>query len=350
MSADSSTGVGVTPAGATKVTVLVPCYNSERFLGRCLDSVLNQSYQNLRVVCVNDGSTDSTARILSTYARRDSRVVVKTQPNQGAAAARRTALRHACGDYVCPVDSDDWIDPDCVSSALQKAEETNADVVLFALRHWVGDTVVRHQSLDDLAWPMSGENALENTIDGWKLHGLGLFSRSLFADAYEKFDRYRLVPFNADDFIARIALFFAQRIDRVDACYHYRANPDSSTLKFDERWLGYLSSLEATGQFLKEQGQLNRLAAPFLSDCLKHSNFLFSVWSDREFHIPEERRQEGIARIFQFWSGLPKKGLVQHILKKPHSVRERLRLTLILLNLYAPVYRLMAGLRRNPIV
>jgi len=327
------------------VSILVPCYNSERYLEECLRSVLGQTYPDLEVVCVDDGSTDGTLSILQSTGARDDRVRIVRQTNQGAAEARRTALRTATGEFVCAVDSDDWIDQDCILRALEKAESEGADIVLFALKHWFGGQVVRHQTFDGLPWPMSGAKALEYTLDGWKIHGLGLFRRSVFERAYEEFDQYRLLPFNADDFVARVALHAARKVERVSASYHYRAHPNATTLKADGQWLGYLSALEATGGFLAKVGESDRLLVPYISDCFKHSNYLLSVWADARVEMPDDLRQEGIQRIFAFWSRLPKRGLLRYAREKRLPLRERIRLLLIVAGLYPLVYGVASHIR-----
>lgn len=83
-----------------KISVIIPVYNVEKFLSRCLDSVLDQTFKDFEVVCINDGSTDRSEEILQEYAKNDQRIKVFTQNNQGAAVARNKALQYASGDFV----------------------------------------------------------------------------------------------------------------------------------------------------------------------------------------------------------------------------------------------------------
>lgn len=115
-----------------KVSVIVPVYNTEKYLARCLDSVIGQTERNLEIVCVNDGSTDGSAAILERYAAADPRVQVVTQENGGLSAARNSGLDVATGEYVMFVDSDDWIPSDAVAKMLRAAEESCAPVVVSA--------------------------------------------------------------------------------------------------------------------------------------------------------------------------------------------------------------------------
>ncbi len=111
------------------VSVIIPVYNVEKYLARCLDSVLAQTYRTLEIICVNDGSLDHSDEILAAYALRDERVRIVTQANRGLSGARNAGLDVATGDWVMFVDSDDWIPPDAVEGFLQVAEASGAAVV-----------------------------------------------------------------------------------------------------------------------------------------------------------------------------------------------------------------------------
>lgn len=91
------------------ISVIVPVYNVEKYVGRCLTSITNQSYTNLEIIVVNDGSTDNSLSVCEAYAAKDNRIKLITQKNRGLSGARNTGLRHYTGEYVTFVDSDDWI-------------------------------------------------------------------------------------------------------------------------------------------------------------------------------------------------------------------------------------------------
>ena len=94
-----------------KVSVIIPVYNVEKYLGPCLDSILGQTLNNIEVICVDDGSTDRSLDILREYEKRDARVKVLTQPNTNAGAARNKGIQQARGEYLSFLDSDDHFDP-----------------------------------------------------------------------------------------------------------------------------------------------------------------------------------------------------------------------------------------------
>lgn len=114
------------------ISVIVPVYNVEHYLERCLKSVVAQTYSNFEVICVNDGSLDNSSAILMRYAATDPRFRVLGQENQGASEARNNGVRHAIGKYVYFCDSDDCLHPQLLEIALYHAEENQADLVSFA--------------------------------------------------------------------------------------------------------------------------------------------------------------------------------------------------------------------------
>lgn len=112
------------------VSVLIPVYNVEEYLGRCLDSVINQTLVNIEIICVNDGSTDKSAEILEKYKKLDSRIKIVTKENGGLPSARNAGLDQAQGKYVGFVDSDDFVQKDMFSKLVETAENTNSDIVI----------------------------------------------------------------------------------------------------------------------------------------------------------------------------------------------------------------------------
>lgn len=111
------------------VSVIVPVYNVGRYLARCLDSIVNQTYHNLEIILVNDGSTDSSGEICSQYAQRDARIRLLTQENRGLAAARNAGLDQVRGEYIIFVDSDDYISTYFVEILLDKLFEFCVPIV-----------------------------------------------------------------------------------------------------------------------------------------------------------------------------------------------------------------------------
>ena len=112
------------------ISVIIPVYNTEAYLERCLVSVLSNTYRDLEVICINDGSTDGSLEILNAFARQDERVTVIDKKNGGLSAARNDGLRRATGEWIAFIDSDDWIHPRYFETFLSVAPDRSVDIVI----------------------------------------------------------------------------------------------------------------------------------------------------------------------------------------------------------------------------
>lgn len=106
------------------ISVIVPVYNTAAYLSRCIESLVNQTYSDLQIILIDDGSTDESGAIADEWQTQDPRIEVYHQPNQGQSAARNAGLQHAKGEYIAFVDSDDYIDNNYFSTMLQAADDT----------------------------------------------------------------------------------------------------------------------------------------------------------------------------------------------------------------------------------
>ena len=112
------------------ITIIVPVYNVEKYLRRCLDSIIGQTYQNLEILCIDDGSTDSSGEICKQYAAQDERIKVLRQENHGVSAARNKGLDAATGEYIAFVDSDDYIEADMIGRLYQALASAGAECAI----------------------------------------------------------------------------------------------------------------------------------------------------------------------------------------------------------------------------
>lgn len=115
------------------ISVIVPVYNSELFLDRCISSVLSQTFVDFEVLLINDGSTDSSVTICERYEKEDSRIRFFNRSNHGVSATRQFGIDHCRGKYCIQIDSDDWIDNNCLELLYKKAIDTNSDIVYMGL-------------------------------------------------------------------------------------------------------------------------------------------------------------------------------------------------------------------------
>lgn len=163
------------------ISIAIPVYNVENFLPRCIDSVLNQTFQDFEIVCVNDASPDNSLQILKDYKKRDSRIkIIDKANNEGLMRARHTGYQNAGGQYVFFLDSDDFIPSDALESLLNKAVQADADITVgnMALVNPQGRQVIKQRAA------LVGDSArsyLRSTLN-WNTPSLcgSLFKRSLF--------------------------------------------------------------------------------------------------------------------------------------------------------------------------
>ena len=128
-----------------KVSVIVPIYNVEKYLPKCLDSIVGQTYENLEIICVDDGSPDNSAAIVRSYAEKDDRIILVRKENGGLSSARNEGLKHATGEYTVFVDSDDWIDTETVAAAVEATERDGVEMVMWGyIREYKNSSIEKH--------------------------------------------------------------------------------------------------------------------------------------------------------------------------------------------------------------
>jgi len=128
-----------------KISVIVPVYNVEQYLGKCLDSILNQTFSNIEIICVNDGSTDNSRKILEEYKKKDSRIKIVDKKNGGLSSARNAGMKVAKGEFYSFIDSDDWVDITMLEKLYDNITSLNTDISICAV-HQFDET---NQKIDD---------------------------------------------------------------------------------------------------------------------------------------------------------------------------------------------------------
>lgn len=163
-----------------KVSIIIPVYNIASYLDICLSSCINQTFRNVEIIVVNDGSQDDSARIIDRYAAMDDRVRVITKENQGLIYARKSGLDMACGEYVFHLDGDDYLEINAIEELYNEARESGADYVIGNYYNVRGEDKyeIRNNSFNGL----SGQDLLLNMLyKGFRIFGK-LIRKSLFND------------------------------------------------------------------------------------------------------------------------------------------------------------------------
>lgn len=121
------------------ISVIVPVYNVEKYLGECVDSILNQTYTNIEVILIDDGSKDNSGVICNQYEKKDNRVKVIRKTNEGVSSARNLGIAEAKGEWISFVDSDDWIEPNYLEELLKSAKENGAEIAMCGYNRVTGE-------------------------------------------------------------------------------------------------------------------------------------------------------------------------------------------------------------------
>lgn len=215
------------------VSIIIPVYNVSKYLRPCLDSVISQTYNELEIILVDDGSTDGSGAICDAYAVQDSRVVVIHQQNAGAANAKNTGLDRATGEFVAFIDSDDYVEPDWIEKMMAASEQYGADVVECDF-----DKVYRNRSKIENGFTKNNvytaEEYLEQYLSLWtsSLFCTKMFRRGLVAHVRFRKER-RCID---DEFFTYKAVTGAKKIVRItDVLYHYRQRASSSVFLLKNR-------------------------------------------------------------------------------------------------------------------
>ena len=225
------------------VSVIVPIYNVEKYLEKCIESIVNQTYKNLEIILVDDGSPDNCPAICDEWAQKDSRIKVIHKKNGGLSSARNAGLEVSNGEYISFVDSDDWLDENTFEELLENNDE-QADFISFGLLEEF-DTETHQKLRADTVLYNQNEifsNILnDNGIAGYACNKL--FKRSIIGD--DRFDE-TLMSCEDIDFCVRIAMKCRYVLHTDSKFYHYRQRKDSMTgdFSYSSRKLSVIKAYE----------------------------------------------------------------------------------------------------------
>ncbi len=229
-----------------KVSVIVPVYNVEEYLEKCLDSITSQSLKDIEIICVNDGSTDRSGEILQKYAKKDNRIRVINQENQGVSVARNNAMKEAGGEFLGFVDSDDWISENYFEELYNTAKKHDAEISC------CGFVRVYHSGRIQKRFEVTLESVHEGANEKFQAADIPkmcyvfnkLFKRSFIEKLGLEFVPgmyFEDIPFSIR------AVYFSNKLAlSPGSVYYYRANRDSITR-------GYQSDKKQTDRILAKK-------------------------------------------------------------------------------------------------
>lgn len=229
-----------------KVSIVIAVYNAENNLRVTLESVVNQNYQNIEVIVVDDGSTDGSLKICREYAKYDSRVSIVTQPNGGAAKARNVAIRRATGEFIAIVDSDDYVDKDYINFLVENAIGHDADISTCGFYFQLEDgRTVKYMNYGQDGRLLTGQEAvtshfLENT-PLYNVFWNKLYRRRLFTDNNISMPEGEI--YEDSRTLYRLYFYAKKIIYRTKPLYYYRQHPSSVMRTFNKKNLYTLAKI-----------------------------------------------------------------------------------------------------------
>lgn len=235
-----------------KVSIIVPVYNGEKYITRCIESIVKQTYLNIEIIIVNDGSVDNTEKIINNLAKKDERIKTYSNKNKGVSYSRNFGIRNATGKYICFVDSDDWIEKDMIQSLLEMIKKYDYDIVRcsYAVNKNNG-AIINYKQEDKLYCTQQEKKELLYKVAGGKIPSFSVLLLIKKDKILEKFDE--TIPFMED------TIFFIDLLRNIDKIYftskilyHYFDN-DSSATKSIKNIEKNIESLLNVNKKLKEK-------------------------------------------------------------------------------------------------
>ena len=288
-----------------KISIIVPCYGTEKYVDRCIDSIINQTYKNLEIILVNDASPFEMDKILKTYSEVDDRIKIIThENNKGLFRARLSGADESTGDYLCFVDSDDYISKDYIRNLVFDIDRTNSDIVL-------SKTVIKDDEekiyplfdfgLDKLEGKQCFEYYMNQKGANYRWHTIWnkLYKKTLWDTARPYYNKISNHLVMTEDFaFSTVLFFFCKKIVFNEyANYYYCSNDFSSTSlkntnfkKYDKNIKDIVKSFDYVKSFLEEKN----VFLNYKTDYYVWFNSYLKVWYDNVINSKINEKQKDI--------------------------------------------------------
>lgn len=320
---------------APKVSVLVPIYNVEKYLRQCLDSIVNQTLEDIEIICLNDGSTDGSPEIIKEFAKNDPRIVVVDKPNSGYGDSMNKGLEKARGEYIGIVESDDWIDSEAFEELYTLAKTNgDADIVRANYYHNKGGVDKKFFYVE----PSATGKAVNPHHQTWIFLQAPAIWSAIYRREFLNENHIRFLPtpgasyqdtgFNFKAWACAKKVCFT-----TQAFLHYRTDNEASSVKSDGKIMNVYMEYAEIEKFLKERDLLEelgpvmatakfgayywnmlRVSPKFLTEFLEKAKIEYTDAQDKGF-------------LFEEYFGNPEKWKLVNamIAESPRSIKNRLR-------------------------
>lgn len=255
------------------ISIIVPVYNTENYLEKCLYSLVNQTYKNIEIIIVDDGSPDNSMNIIQKFVLADNRVKVISQKNQGLSGARNIGMNNTNGDYIMFIDSDDWIEIDTCEKAINASEKYNADVVFWSYIKEFSNSQKDNYLFDktEIIWSekninqlsrrmvglvgdeLANPQSIDNLVTAWGK----LYKKSVIGDV--RFTDTKII--GTEDALFNIEVFLGinSAVYIPDLLSHYRKDNESSlTHNYKKKLVSRWREMYSRIKFLLDRNDMSR--------------------------------------------------------------------------------------------
>lgn len=261
-----------------KISLIIPVYNVEKYLKKCLESAVNQTLRDIEIIIINDGSTDKSLKICEEYAKKDTRIVLCTQENSGLGIARNHGIDLAKGEFVSFLDSDDWLDIKTLESSYKKALKDNADIVVFGFARISEDTGETIQTRDDFNFDLHTitKDDFYKRVIGCEFKHMAcamLVKRSLYRDNLLRFPSV----LHEDLYVIPQLFYLANKVSFVNEnYYHWLVREGSITTTIGSKHIdGMITAMFNTKIFLLKENIYKRYNVEFTQFYLTYLNLVY---------------------------------------------------------------------------
>ena len=250
-----------------EVTVIIPVYNTEKYLEKCIESVINQTFKDLEIILINDCSTDGSLKIIRKYEKIDKRIkVIDLLENLGHKKARNLGINIASGDYITNIDSDDFLSLDCFDKQIELMEEKKLDICIYNMYFYYDEYKRIRANKEKVNKIFSGREAFIKSLD-WRITSQGIFKKEIFKQIKEDEEF-----FNEDEFTTRKRFFFSNKVGIGEGKYFYRQHNDSYVHKINFKFYEYFLVNDKLREFIKSNCQENYVKEKF--ERISHSKLI----------------------------------------------------------------------------
>lgn len=276
-----------------KISIIIPVFNKENYLDECLISATGQTLEDIEIICVNDGSTDDSLKILEKYSENDSRIKILKQDNQGPGAARNEGLKIAGGEYVFFLDADDWIETDTLEKLYANAKENDSQLVLFNAIEHLPENKFRKRIYysDDIRGTFNFHQKKDIVMNNFLIVCTKLHKNEFIRENHISFSDRGLFE---DVFFHIKSMVRAQRVSYVNEIfYNYRrteTNTRQSNSVQNKKSHEFLHVLDEIKIFLNQEQIYDQLEENYVNFKLTELKNLFENNEDKKefFHLLKE--------------------------------------------------------------